>query len=88
MLRISRISGKGDDVLLEADKLTDEVIKKAESICQEAAAKGSSFVLNCGQESETMLDPTKVDEVLKGIEDATVSSLHILYPMAGGCAVA
>ena len=83
-IKISRISGRGDDVLLESETLSDDVIADAEGICREAAAKGSSFVLNCGTDSETMLDPTKVDEVLRGIEDATIERLHILYPMAGG----
>ena len=75
-MQIYKISGKGDELLLETD-----VVAEAEKILKSYAKKGCFFAVNLPtEEVETSL----VKEVEKVFEREDVETIHILYPMAGG----
>jgi len=73
-IKIYKISGKGDELLLETD-----IKAEARKVLLDAQECGCSFAVNLPTDVDSEL-VKEIDEIFK----RGVGTVHILYPMAGG----
>ena len=75
-LKIYLISPKGDELLVETAVKTE-----AREVLEEYQKKGCSFAANLTMTVDSEL-VREIDDIFNRPE---IGTIHILYPMAGGC---